>query len=169
MRLTENSRKSTTTADTVRLFGILLVSVLAALICLVPSGTVQADRGDVTADGGADLAALTKWVFDEGSGSYYLPGDANGDGKVDGGDLSVWQMNYSPVGSPGITLEMGDWNMDSKVDGADLAIWQMNYDPVGSEPPFEDPPAHAPEPLTVIGLVMGLGGLGTYLRRRSRN
>jgi hypothetical protein len=59
-----------------------------------------------------------------------LPGDANGDGKVDGGDLAIWQQHYNPLsggGGPGA----GDFNDDGKTDGGDLALWQTNYDPLG--------------------------------------
>ncbi len=51
------------------------------------------------------------------------PGDANHDGRIDGMDLAIWQINYDPLGSnPTNTWEMGDWNGDGKIDGADLAL-----------------------------------------------
>ena len=56
------------------------------------------------------------------------PGDANGDGKVNGLDFLLWQQNY-PTTS-GATLQMGDFNGDGKVDGADFLIWQANYKPL---------------------------------------
>ncbi len=34
-----------------------------------------------------------------------LLGDINGDGKVDGGDLALWQQNYDPLGSAGKEVE----------------------------------------------------------------
>ncbi len=58
--------------------------------------------------------------------------DANGDAKVDGGDLAIWQINYDPIRrtyyhNPG----QGDWNMDNLIDGGDLALWQQSYNPEG--------------------------------------
>ena len=67
------------------------------------------------------------------SGVCDTPGDANADGKVDGGDLAIWQQHYDPLGaSPGNTFAMGDWNGDGQIDGADLALWQQFYDPLGA-------------------------------------
>ena len=64
-----------------------------------------------------------------------LLGDANGDGKVDGGDLARWQQNYDPLGTKGATPEKGDFNGDGKIDGADLALWQQHYNPLGLPTP----------------------------------
>ena len=70
-----------------------------------------------------------------GGGRVILPGDANGDDKVDGGDLALWQQNYDPVGAnPSNDWGRGDWNEDGKIDGVDLAIWQQHYDPTGKNP-----------------------------------
>jgi hypothetical protein len=58
--------------------------------------------------------------------------DANGDRKVDGGELAIWQQNYDPLGlNPGNGPARGDWNGDGKIDGGDLALWQQNYNPIG--------------------------------------
>lgn len=52
------------------------------------------------------------------------PGDADGDGDVDGVDYTRWLNNYN-------TLKTGPWygdfNRDSKVDGVDYVIWLNNY------------------------------------------
>jgi hypothetical protein len=53
---------------------------------------------------------------------------------VDGGDLSIWQQHYDPLGAGANTWGTGDWTGDGKVDGGDLALWQQHYDPVGSLP-----------------------------------
>ena len=66
-----------------------------------------------------------------------VPCDSNLDGLVDGGDLSVWQLNYDPIAVSSHTLFDGDWNADGKVDGADLALWQSNYSPTASSPASE--------------------------------
>jgi hypothetical protein len=57
------------------------------------------------------------------------PGDANGDGHVDGLDYLIWAGNYGddpaddPPGSPG----NGDYNNDNVVDGLDYLTWAGNY------------------------------------------
>jgi len=107
-----------------------------------------------------------------------VPGDANGDGKVDGGDLAAWQQHYDPLGVHANTFEMGNWNGDNRIDGADLAIWQQNYDPLGSGPVGGDlvtgvsgqgprSSTTMPEPATLMLLAGGLGGLAAGRRRCS--
>ena len=99
-----------------------------------------------------------------------VPGDANGDGKVDGGDLAIWQQNYDPLGTGNNTFATGDWNADNTIDGGDLALWQQNYDPLGPS----DGAAFAfgggteiPEPTTLLLLVLGVLP-ATLVRRRGR-
>jgi hypothetical protein len=53
------------------------------------------------------------------------PGDANGDGKVDVGDLGILAANYGL--SSGATWNKGDFNNDGKVDVGDLGILAANY------------------------------------------
>lgn len=52
------------------------------------------------------------------------PGDANGDGKVDGIDYVIWLNNY---GTSNQGLASGNFNGDSKVDGVDYVIWLTNF------------------------------------------
>lgn len=54
-----------------------------------------------------------------------IPGDANGDGKVDGLDYVIWLNNYNKATSNGPSD--GDFNEDEKVDGLDYVIWLNNY------------------------------------------
>ena len=93
-----------------------------------------------------------------------IPGDANGDGKVDGSDLAIWQQNYDPLGTVANTFEMGDWNCDGKIDGSDLAIWQQNYDPLGVT---AGPVAAVPEPASLA--LMAVGGVLMFIRQRRRS
>ena len=54
-----------------------------------------------------------------------LPGDANGDGKVDINDLNALLAHYDQTG---MTLADGDFNGDGRVDINDLSILLANYD-----------------------------------------
>ena len=110
-----------------------------------------------------------------------IPGDANGDGIVDGADLAVWQRHYDPLGLSLPTWVKGDWNFDNIVDGADLALWQQNYNPLGY---YEDGdlgdfptmgetlqslgvvPGVVPEPATATMLALAASGLACMRRRR---
>jgi hypothetical protein len=59
------------------------------------------------------------------------------------------------------------------VNGADLALWQINYNPTGPQAfPYqpEDIGGAAffiPEPVTLLGLLMGVGTAGVLRRRRA--
>ncbi len=57
--------------------------------------------------------------------NFSKPGDANGDGRVDGLDYVIWVDNYGfiNVSSP----SQGDFNEDGRVDGLDYVIWVDNY------------------------------------------
>jgi len=94
-------------------------------------------------------------------------GDANADGRVDGGDLALWQQKYDPLSQGAVDFFSGDWNDDGRVDGGDLALWQQNYDPLPSaEFPYEPSLTHMPEPVTMLGLTLGVGMIVGVLRRR---
>jgi hypothetical protein len=54
-----------------------------------------------------------------------IPGDANGDSKVDVGDLGILAANYGKTS--GATWSQGDFNGDGKVDVGDLGILAANY------------------------------------------
>lgn len=54
------------------------------------------------------------------------PGDANGDGRVDGLDYLRWRNNYGRTTSAGHTE--GDFNGDGIVDGLDYVRWLNNYE-----------------------------------------
>jgi len=61
------------------------------------------------------------------TGSNRLPGDANGDGKVNWVDLGLLGLAYgSTPGDPNWNPE-ADFNADGIVDWADMAILGMNY------------------------------------------
>lgn len=52
-----------------------------------------------------------------------LPGDANGDGFVDGSDFNIWNANKFLSGTSWTT---GDFNGDGTTDGSDFNIWNAN-------------------------------------------
>jgi parallel beta-helix repeat protein len=54
-----------------------------------------------------------------------IPGDANGDGVVDVGDLGILAANYGTAS--GATWSQGDFNGDGAVDVGDLGILAANY------------------------------------------
>jgi len=53
-----------------------------------------------------------------------VPGDANGDGHVDGIDYVTWLNHYNTASTGAAN---GDFNNDSRVDGIDYVIWLNNY------------------------------------------
>jgi hypothetical protein len=56
-----------------------------------------------------------------------IPGDANGDGRIDGIDYVVWLNHYNPSTQQDGEESIGDFNDDGKVDGLDYVIWLNNY------------------------------------------
>jgi hypothetical protein len=83
-----------------------------------------------TWDGNFAGTGTRVWYLDnirvlEGTPSILLlPGDANGDGRVDVGDLGILAANY---GGSGKTREQGDFNGDGVVDVGDLGILAAHY------------------------------------------
>ena len=53
-----------------------------------------------------------------------IPGDFNGDGVVDSGDLPFWEAGYGLQSGAGPSD--GDANGDGVVGGDDFLIWQQN-------------------------------------------
>jgi hypothetical protein len=53
------------------------------------------------------------------------PGDANGDGKVNDLDYTIWANNYGISNATGV--KQGDFNGDHRVDDLDYTIWANNY------------------------------------------
>ena len=91
------------------------------------------------------------------------PGDANGDGKVNGNDYLVWAGRYGddpavdPPGSPA----NGDFNNDGTVDGHDYLVWAGNY---GQGP---NDSLAVPEPAAYPLIIMGTAMLLSRRRKRS--
>ena len=107
------------------------------------------------------------------------PGDANNDGTVDDCDLSLLLTNWNTIG--GADWFSGDFNLDKCVDDSDLSILLSHfryqaaggctYDifDEGTIVARNDPlTEHTPEPITLIGVFMGLLGVAGYIRKRRR-
>ena len=76
-----------------------------------------------------------------------LPGDANGDGWIDGTDYLIWAGNYGTHPGPNGDVSDGDFNDDGWVDGLDYLEWAGNF---GSHAPTA-----VPEPTTMLLAFMG--------------
>lgn len=90
-----------------------------------------------------------------------LPGDANGDGSVNGTDLNVVLSNYNQTGADWI---QGDFNRDGSVNGTDLNTLLSHYNQtLGAST------AAVPEPsgivLMLVGCAMCLFGAVMRYRR----
>ena len=105
--------------------------------------TVTLDSGMMAASGMFTRQAL-------------LPGDADGDGDVDDGDLSLMLANWTGVGGEGKQWGQGDFDGNGGVSDADLSLLLANW--TGS------PGASVPEPAS-IGLLILISPL--LLRRRA--
>jgi len=105
------------------------------------------------------------------------PGDANGDGAVDVSDIAVVANNFGAAGG----WVDGDFNLDGRVDVMDLSIVANRYgnrSPGGARYDMFDkdtvvhglgaqpPSAPAPEPVTMLGVFLGVSGLAGYIRKR---
>lgn len=86
--------------------------------------------------------------------------DFDGNLRVDGTDLLLWQQTAGLVG--GAPYEAGDANGDGNVDGTDLAVWQQHYGSQLANSATElGELATTPEPSTLWLTVCILCGSGT--------
>ena len=86
-------------------------------------------QGGVTLDAADNLYGTTRLGGPGGTGTVFklspaVPGDANGDGKVDFADLVILARNY---GMTNATWSDGDFNGDRTVGFDDLLILARNY------------------------------------------
>ena len=106
---------------------------------------------------------LSQFIVGAGSiviPSALIPGDADGDGDVDGDDFNAWGGNF-PTAS-GATLAQGDFDGDGDVDGDDFNVWGGNFPYPG--PGAASAVSEVPEPASLA--LIGLGAIA-LLRRRS--
>lgn len=84
-----------------------------------------------------------------------LPGDFDGDGIVNGNDLSVWQSAYGTSG-------LGDADGDDDSDGSDFLLWQRQF---GSAASTRAAAAPVPEPSSVVQLLVLLAAAAIARQR----
>ncbi|MEA1950201.1 MAG: PEP-CTERM sorting domain-containing protein, partial [Planctomycetota bacterium] len=112
--------------------------------------------GDATSQGFGD-AEIDYFRWDS-TGAYapvsLVPGDFNGDDRVDVADLGILATYYGGTGG----LEQGDANGDGNIDVADLGILATNYG-------YGTAAASVPEPSVLVGL-LSLVLAGCCARRR---
>jgi len=140
-----------------------------------PATGVNYTTDHVIYDGGNYGGLLTGFDLDAVGVLHPLAGDADGDGKVDGGDLALWQQHYDPLGVNGTanTWAWGNWDDDNRIDGADLALWQQHYNPLGlggaGTTGAAGSLAIAPEPASLALVVLGaVASAATRTARRRR-
>lgn len=112
-----------------------LVDYYAALD---PATDLVADAVHPNAAGQAKLAALFAAEL------HRRPGDLDGDGDIDGADLSTTFANYTGPGPVGMLPHQGNLDGDGDVDGADLSMMFVA---------FENP--EVPEPCAMVALAAG--------------
>ncbi|MBX3354143.1 MAG: hypothetical protein KF724_00415 [Phycisphaeraceae bacterium] len=133
----------------------------------VDSGTNSAIPADVTdVNDNSDKAEDLPWdfrrfvrvfgcdqVIDMGAYEWGgCPGDATGDGSVDGADLALLLGNWGPCsGSPCV----GDLNCDGEVAGSDMALVLGNWGPC---PPLPSSPCFWPAPASSEAMSLRVGG-----------
>ena len=66
---------------------------------------------DFDEDGDVDDDDLTKWKLGFGTaiGATHMQGDANGDGRVDGGDILAWQQQKNSPAASGVPEPAAAW------------------------------------------------------------
>ena len=96
-----------------------------------------------------------------------VPGDANGDGIVDGSDYTIWADHYLMTDA---TLDDGDFNGDCIVDGADYTLWADNFAPNPALASALSVPEPASWSLLLWGVtVLTMAALGRRLLRGVSN
>lgn len=102
-----------------------------------------------------DNTFLTSGLFTDPFVS--LPGDFDGNGVVDSGDLAVWQASFGIDGG-------ADADEDGDSDGRDFLTWQKNYGRTWDDLMPLGALFAVPEPSTAF--LGGMALLGTFLRRK---
>ncbi len=117
----------------------------------IAAGNGQIDGERVTLDsiqftGASDAQIYLDDLFWDPQAAFVplVPGDFDGDGHVDGDDLTNWQSGFGMAAGAGIVH--GDADNDADVDGQDFLIWQSNFTGPGVLPaatPVPEPTSFA--------------------------
>lgn len=107
-------------AATIELF-LPLDAVFAVDRLAIPLWAVTA------AGGGGGSVVIADVLFDSFrvEMAALVPGDANGDGLVNGGDYTVWADHYLLTNQ---TVVTGDFTGDGIVDAGDYTVWADHFD-----------------------------------------
>jgi hypothetical protein len=156
-------------------FNITGTATLSGVIDVVmepgftPTGnyTVLTSTGTLNAAGlalhSSDLADFTLSIAGNSvvlttGGSGGIPGDFDGNGTVNGADLTQWRGDFGPANDD------SDADADGDSDGNDFLIWQRNVGQGAATPTA----ASVPEPASMIMAAMTLVACGTLARRRRK-
>jgi hypothetical protein len=90
------------------------------------------------------------------TGDASFPADFNGDGRVDGADLTEWRGDFGPSAD-------SDADGDGDSDGNDFLLWQQQ---VGSGVPATSAVASIPEPTGALLLSCGAAAALGMMRRK---
>jgi hypothetical protein len=137
-------------------------SVVANIIAGTHTVTISSSNG-ATGNQSGDRAQTGTFGIQIGPAMPdLLPGDANGDSKIDGLDYLIWAGAFGddPAMDPPGPPENGDFNEDGKVDGLDYLTWASNF---GQGP---NDGVAVPETASALLAVMGAFGLLATRRRR---
>ncbi len=111
----------------------------------------------------AEITAIGNIVADGFfSIDFAIPGDFNGDDRVDAADYTVWRDN---LGGGETTLAMGSGSGNATVDADDYALWRSHFGSTSSASVATSPDA-VPEPSAALAFGLAMASLGWFRRRR---
>lgn len=87
----------------------------------VSDAVTDASGNQLDGDGSSAAGGIFNFRFN------VVPGDASGDGRVNGADLTPFSLAFnSQIGQPAYNVA-ADWNGDGRVNGGDLTVFSANF------------------------------------------